>query len=669
MKRKPEKLNRFYMRMLETAYLDLVGGLVSVTEQGRDLQTCRERFEREGLSFLTKTLPAYAKCVDKALATGTVLTAPGFKLRAASKLPILFGGLLGHLFTNTGIDRTANAVDTDTCCEADVTYCRETASRSLKAIRQLGYLFYKLELPFEEDAINETLTRFKDTDRELPTDPAEFRTLPKQHLAALCVARDLIHRLLCNVDPLSGIPKHGPGAVSTGEKSPDKHVFKRFYRNLNAVFPYDAWFYYNASHLAEDLEGLQSLQSLDAGTAKVVLVPKDSRGPRLISCEPLEYQWIQQSVMGVLVKHLETHRLTKGCVNFTRQEVNRSLAREGSVTGKLATLDMKDASDRVSLALVESLFPSNWVEALMSCRSPQTQLPDGTLVTLRKFAPMGSAVCFPVEALCFWALSVASLIVRDVLVNTDGYIAPSVLYRSIRLSYDHDDLHHLKRTGGEVTCNLAHLLPQYRVHVYGDDIICRTVDHGVIVSALEAFHLKVNADKCCTHGFFRESCGLDAFHGVDVSPVRQRIVLMSDSRQPVRDLPSLVGFANECWRRGLQGLSLVMEKQIRSLFPTAPIPIVGTENPSVIAFVRPGMPPSPGPNGRYRRNMRLHYREFQGLASAPCLQEARVDGYARMLREEPRRVDTSTDPRIALPSGSYPLAHRDKLKCAWTPVL
>lgn len=669
MKRKPEKLNWFYYQMFETAYLDLVGGLVSITEQGRDLQTCRERFEREGLSFMTKTLPAYAKCVDKALATGTELTVLGFKLRTGSKLPICFGGLLTHLFRDTGIDRTANVVGTGDCREADVSYCRETAGRSLKAIRQLGYMFYKLQLPFEEDAINETLKRFKDTDRELPTDPAAFRTLSKQHLAVLCVARDLTHRLLCNVDPLSGMPKHGPGAVSTGEKSPEKHVFKRFYRDLNAVFPYDAWFYYNASHLAEDLEGLQSLQSLDSGTAKVVLVPKDSRGPRLISCEPLEYQWIQQAVMGVLVKHLESHEYTKGCVNFTRQEVNRSLAREGSVTGMLATLDMKDASDRVSMGLVESLFPANWVSALMACRSTKTLLPDGSVVTLNKFAPMGSAVCFPVEALCFWALSVASLIVRDVSENSDGILAPSVLYRSIRLKHSKDDLHHLKFAHGEVTCNLAHLLPQYRVHVYGDDIICRTADHGVIVSALEAVHLKVNADKCCTHGFFRESCGLDAFHGIDVSPVRMRIVLMSNSRQPIGDLPSLVGFANECWRRGLIGLSLLMEKQIRSLFPNAPIPIVGTENPSVIAFVRPGMPPSPGPSGKWRLNRRLHFKEFRGLASAPCLQEARVDGYARMLREEPRRVDQSTDPRIALPSGSYPLAHRDRLKCAWTAAL
>lgn len=664
MNRKPSQLGSRYWTLFVAAYHDVVSGISSL-EQGRDLSTCKLRFEKEGLSFFTKTLPSLGKAVDIALATGSPFYHTAFHRPPGTQLPNLFGVLLRDLFDDAGVPLPAGG---------DFGPRREAMARSLRAIRQLCYLFYKLELPFEDDSVNKVLKNFVETDSSLPTDPSSLFGLDTVQNNVLHVAKLLVHRVLCNADPLSGMPKHGPGAVSTGEKSPEKHTFKRYYAALAAVYPYDEWFYYNASHIAEDLQGLQSLQTLEAGTAKVVLVPKDSRGPRLISCEPLEYQWIQQALLDVLVRTIEKKsRLTRGFVNFTDQGVNQRLALQASVTGIDCTLDMKDASDRVSLALVKHLFPSNWVRALLAARSTHTLLPNGESVQMRKFAPMGSAVCFPVEALCFWAISVGSLIIRSLTaINGSGTsecphaIDPALLGKTVRFILDQSDRRIVYFDGRGYTVNLVRFYAEHPVYVYGDDLICRTADHRTVVNALEGVHLKVNPEKCCTHGFFRESCGVDAFFGIDVTPVRLRTVL--DVNRPILNaFPRLVGFANEAWKRGLVGVSLLMESWIRADYPKLPLPSVQTEAPAGIALVRPGLPADPGKGGQKRYNKHFHRSELRCLRSVPSLMTA-PDGYSRMLREERALRQRSEDPRTGIPFGMYPLAHRDKLKCAWTPL-
>jgi hypothetical protein len=183
--------------------------------------------------------------------------------------------------------------------------------------------------------------------------------------------------------------------------------------------------------------------------------------------------------------HLESHRLTKGYVNFTHQEVNRDLALHGSIHEHIATLDLKDASDRVSLALVRRVFAKVPVvlQALEACRTTETQLPDGRLVELKKFAPMGSALCFPVEALIFWAILVSAM---------------------------------CKRT------RLPLSVVGKRIFVYGDDIIVPVDWAPQCMLALERVGLRVNTAKCCITGPFKESCGMDAFKGVCVTPIRFR---------------------------------------------------------------------------------------------------------------------------------------------------
>jgi len=487
----PEAYTSLYLGLIGATLLDVasVSNYPDV-ERERDFEEIRSRTHREGLSFLTKTLPSFARAVDLALATDTQLCITGFKNARDVPRPRFLGALTSCVFDADNWERS------DACPTA------------LRSIRQIGYLFYKLQLPLDEQLSAKTLRQFKTVDAALSFD---------ENACSLCErwmirhAKNLISRVLAGVDPTgeeSFSPRHGPGAVATGEKSWEKPVFRRYYAALAVQFPYDKWFYYSSTHLCDELQGFLALEELDAGTAKVVLVPKDSRGPRLISCEPLEYQWIQQGLMRKMVETIESHPLTAGFVNFTDQTVNRTLALQASLDGCQATLDMKEASDRVSLSLVQALFPKPWVDALTACRSTATLLPDGEIVPLKKFAPMGSAVCFPVEALVFWALSVAAV----------AYDVGMFKVRQ-RLHQLPDGMFAVEYIKPE-TYRLGGPPPERSIYVYGDDIICNIKDQDVIRQRLPSFGLLFNENKCCVGRSFRESCGCDAFKGVDVTPLK-----------------------------------------------------------------------------------------------------------------------------------------------------
>lgn len=673
--------SQFYWDLFECAYHDVVGALVSVSEQEKDLANARSRYYHEGIQFFTIVLPRYGKALDRALSnTDVPLRIDNFQKRKSTQLPLFLGGLLEYVFTADGVVRSAGPHDTSYCCE--------TAASALRGLRQLLFMFYKLELPPTEDQINEVISNFKDTDAGIADGPRleEKTLLNSSYPSVLRLARSLIHSVLCNADPLSGKPKHGPGVVATGERSSEKHRFSRFYRALARFYDYNDWFYYNAGHLAENLDDFLALEELEAGTAKVVLVPKDSRGPRLISCEPLEYQWIQQAQLSVLVEHIESHPLTRGLVNFTDQGVNRSLSLSSSLNEEMVTLDMKEASDRVALWHVEYLFPSNWVEALRASRSIATRLPSGEILPLKKFAPMGSAFCFPVEALVFWAVSTATLIVNDAK-STDNAFDLSLASRdpdrgSLGSQLDVKEGKNLiyrvlTRSGRDVFVpdpdSLERLVTpslirkRWPVYVYGDDLILRTDNHRLVVEALELVDFKVNMDKCCTNGPFRESCGCDAYKGIDVTPTRFRVVL--DRHIGPNVFVRLVGFANEAYAKGMVGTSFWLEKQIRSLYRGWPLPVVSNDNPSCLALIRPGLLPTPGPNGKRRFNKHLHVAELLGLASQARTERAALDGYPLILREEYKREAISGQYLSSSPTGTYPIARRNKLKRAWTAML
>jgi len=394
----------------------------------------------------------------------------------------------------------------------------------LQHVRQLSYLYYKYELPYESETAQAVIESFVSNEVSLSLVKVDQRD------PVIRKARAFISRVFSGLDPRDIVPRHGPGAVATGENVVEKTRFRRVYRQLERVYPFTEYMSYSLSHVVDRYRSYPYLEELEAGTAKVVLVPKDSRGPRLISCEPLEYQWIQQGLSREIVDRIESHWLTRGHVNFTDQGVNQRLALEGSRTLQWDTLDMKDASDLVSLELVTELFSGTMVlEGLLASRTPETKLPNGTLVQMRKFAPMGSALCFPVESMIFYALAVACLQVHS------GY-SPKRARES--------------------------------VYVYGDDIVVQRGNFPVLRREFERVGLRFNELKSATGEVpFRESCGVDAFKGVVVTPLRVKSPM--SAQMDCMTLASYVAYSNAMWDRGLRKAATFIERMV-SRFYTLP---------------------------------------------------------------------------------------------------
>jgi len=107
---------------------------------------------------------------------------------------------------------------------------------------------------------------------------------------------------------------------------------------------------------------------------------------------------------------------------------------------------------------------------------------------------MGSALTFPVEAVCFLMICIAAVCDERKVFNRLGRVKSLEAFEKARKD----------------------------ILVFGDDIV---VPSDVIVKVreyLEAFGLKVNSKKTFFKGGFRESCGMDYFNGVLVTPVYLR---------------------------------------------------------------------------------------------------------------------------------------------------
>jgi len=449
-----------------------------------DILTFYARAEHEGITFLTQTLPRIGKALDSYHSTN--------KWQAPEGFDMLLDG--SPVFLGKAVRRA-----------------REGEPLAVDCVRQLTLVFYKLEVDYDEAVEKTFIEAFKSTDKALPS----CREIATERLGRTLLdrMRYYITRILCNTDPRDIRPCHGSGATACKTRNSDKWRKMDYYSQLDDVYPYSDHFFYSATHLSDEMGQLEKSETKSTPRARVCLVPKDSRGPRIISCEPSELMFIQQGLMMKLYECLETQPLTAGFVNFTDQTINRNLAREGSLNGKWATIDLSEASDRVTLDLVSNVFPRDWVECLLACRSAETLLPDGEVVTLNKFAPMGSSCCFPVEALVFWACAQASI--------EEAWKHPD---RDLLSRLSAEGFTSNKRHGDQLFPVLKPRDPSHRFEtfVYGDDIIIPSTFAEVVVNGLQAIGLVVNNEKSYLRGPFRESCGGDYYLGVDVTPVRVR---------------------------------------------------------------------------------------------------------------------------------------------------
>jgi len=549
-------------------------------------QKVAKRLSREGIGFLTKTLPRLGKALDKALTGQHALDAAklGFKPLRNSQLPSFLGELFSRVLDNSGRILPTPCV------------------QSIKNLRDILFVFYKLELEYSPEAERDVVSKFIETDATVGTwnglwksvDPTtlESQRISSAQTRVMRTARMLLTRLFSTFDHTNIVPRHGPGVVSTKEKLWTKYQWMNVSDRISQTYPVDEYFFVNLGHVADRLMELTSLTSV-SHPAQVLLVPKDSRGPRLISCEPLDFQWIQQGLSRALVSHVEHHPLTKDNVRFTDQGPNRMAALAGSSNGRYSTLDLNEASDRVSLGLVRLLFPNPLLGALESCRTTETRLPSSELLKLNKFAPMGSALCFPVLALTVWAILTAGAM--------DAYPSREVGLTSKEASYTID-----------------------RIYVYGDDVIVPAGYTAYAMRLLENFGLKVNVDKSCTSGLFRESCGMDAYQGTPVTPVRIRTEWSSTPCPS--SYTSWIAYATEMYNRGYYTCYDLIVEELNRIYGWIPTKDMRLACPSLPCGI-----PQTVPVRRRRVNHKLQKLEFLVFDVKPVKVRKTIDGW-RMLQ-------------------------------------
>jgi hypothetical protein len=445
----------------------------------RDMVTITARTHAEGFSFLSKTLPSIGAHILASIDGGRFTPFSAFKADRDG-CPLFLGGLIKRIFDfkQGGIvlsDPDVGAVD---------------------ALHQLTQAFKKVKVPSTPKLEREAVEKYLQLEENYPVfQPGQLsKRMEKIVDNAICVLEDVLDGL----DLYEITPKHGPGAVAGKERHAEKFIFFRDDR-LFGEYPFSDYFQTGGSYLPDPLSWDMVQHHYDVrtrvfndpidsvGPSRMSLVPKTVSSLRVIQMEPKERQWIQQGQGRACVEWLEMHPLTRGHVNFSKQGVNRRLAMRGSRDGSLATLDWSEASDRVGARLVWYLLPNQISVPLFASRSTHVELPTGDIIPLNKFAGMGAATCFPVEALVFWALA----------VGTVAYLTGDDFYRSSR-----------------------------GVFVYGDDVIVPTRFAEAVMETGRSLGMKPSDGKCHFRGtgrsVFRESCGCDAFGGIDITPVRVR---------------------------------------------------------------------------------------------------------------------------------------------------
>lgn len=487
-------------------------------ETERDVTTIRLRTKSEGLSFMTKTLPSIAKSLDQALLSGTFLCPTSFKRYKGTKLPCFMHRFFVKVFSHDGV--LLEEPDVAAICD----------------IRQAGYLFYKYQLPYPDRLVSATIREFLEDDRNIK--PLYSHTA--ELTGNLYYAKEVLKNVFETFEFTQERPKNGPGSVANGLKPWQRYRPSRYYKSLDRLIPYYRMYYCSDNHLFDRWDewfGLEHGNSLV--TARLIAVPKDSRGPRLISSEHSEFMTYQQCLRQEIVPFIETHSLTGRQVNFTDQQINGELALEGSRTGGLATLDLSKASDLLSLDLVDELFEDTPIhDYIMNTRSSATHTPLGDQI-FRKFAPMGSALCFPIQAISFYALLVGRMVANG------------------------------ERLG----------VAARKVWVYGDDIIVPTHFVPDAIDVLESVGLKINRDKSCYTGKFRESCGVDAYNGIDITPVK--IKKLWNIKPDAQSTVAWVTMCNNLFARGYWITADVIRRKIQKHwkvnFPlcTESSPIIG----------------------------------------------------------------------------------------------
>lgn len=625
----------YLLGLYEAMFSDIVDRMPYLRREcERDYKRLLSAIEHRGLDFFLSTLPAFSKHLDKCLEEGRLTRSGLAHLRPfqrKSTVPRLFKGLMLRVFNRDGVLRS----DLD--------------KEALRYVRQLLLAGKRLRVASPDSATWKQVDEFFKTDGEirhgsLDWDIGDFDSSRARHLQFGDDVRAQSELPLFGSDPFSGSStddivwtrclgyiqdvsdaicaqigvfnpeqwrsRHGPGAVSDLKDKTYKYVFPSWSPKLEQEFPSADYASSNYHHYVatypHDMGGQSPLLDTEP-PARLIAVPKSYAGPRLIASEPTSHQWCQQSVRDFIMSRVGSTWISR-FISFRDQSRNQEMALEASQSGELATIDLSSASDRLSCWVVERLFrrsPSllnacyavrtRWIQQDLDKKQPRFN-------RLRKFSTMGSALTFPVQSVTFLAICIGACLYESGLaVNHKNILGLSGLVR-----------------------------------VFGDDIIVPTRYSATVVASLERLGFKVNPSKTFLKGNFKESCGIEAFGGSDITKVS---LLSKPSVSAPESVLSVVDAHNNFFRKGYYRTSAYLRKSVERLG----------------RFVFPDVEPDSGTIGWFshepwtsnsllksRWNQDLHVREHRVTQPRGCVAKTPVDSdsvylqYFTEVKEPPR---------------------------------
>lgn len=567
------------LEMVHAVYVDACAKCIAEVSDLRDLKTIRSRVKEEGVSFLTITLPAFAKDFERSLACGFVDPTSFQGFRKDGSIPAFLRGMIGLIFdreTGRIYDEEFNPLELDLA----------PTSVLVDSVRQICLAFKKIELECAPERVAKALSSYIAIEHDFNEFSLSTEDLDKFRLVSSVLWNNVVSSLRC--DTL--IPRHGPGATAEHVSGNQKYAWGNWHERLEPFFPLiDSAFVIGAEG-SEELDNVQLVSQEHEQPVRIVHVPKTLKSPRIIAIEPSCMQYTQQAIRDVLYSVLESAKISAGHINFRDQSVNQQLALISSKSGHLATIDLSEASDRVPRSLALEMFRSNpdLRDAIDACRSTRAEMPDGAIIgPLSKFASMGSALCFPIEAMYFYTICVLAVLEEQKL--------PVTFRNAFEASRD--------------------------VYVYGDDIIVPTAYAITVLDHLQKYNCKVNTAKTFVTGKFRESCGTDAYDGDEVTPIYVR-QLKPKNRQQAQQLISWVATGNLFYKKGYWRTAQLMWntcERILGNLPYLPETSAGLGRFSYLGY-----------RSASRWNVEYQRLEVKSWVPRPVFRTDRLEGYAAL---------------------------------------
>lgn len=523
-------------------FADVRQALPTVRGLGRDESRLLFSVQTRGLRFLTIDMPSFGKHFDRCLDEGTLTPSniANFGIRKGERIPRFLGGLVSRVFATDGLLLSQPCVT------------------SIFMIRQLCYAVKKVKIDCTENVREKTILKYLHMEQSLrppslnwhggrfdasrcgglriddlrSSNDGQLSLFERAISSSFC---DTVHNVADRIatglgffHPAEWRSKHGPGAVSDLKGGEFKYDFPTWSSRLESVFPYATFGFANYGLWADAVMSGNVASDREV-PSHVLLVPKTQKAPRIIAKEPTANMWCQQAVRDYLERSVMRTPI-RHSIHFKDQTVNGRAALTASKTQSHWTVDLSDASDRVSLWLVERLFRRNisLLNALQASRSTFCLVPHRggvSYLLMKKFAPQGSATTFPLQTIIYAILAISAVLHQ----------------RGERV-----DARTIARASREVL-------------VFGDDTIIPSDSGRQYVELLTYCGFNVNYSKTYGTGKFRESCGVEAYEGTDVTPA---YFLKPYTESDTTSVASTVECSNNFFMKGLWHAAAALESTL-----------------------------------------------------------------------------------------------------------